>query len=41
MNVLPEKQKIAVQNKKIVENKPRLGQCRAEIRHKNSNLLTA
>ena len=33
-NVLPEKQKIVPQNKKIVENKLRLGQGRAEIRCK-------
>ena len=33
-NILPEKQKIAPQNKKILENKPRLGQGRAGIRHK-------
>ena len=32
-NILPEKQKIQSQNKKIVENKPRLGQGRAGIRH--------
>ena len=34
-NILPEKQKLVLQNKKIVENKPRLGQDRAGIRHKN------
>ena len=34
MNVLPEKQRLAPQNKKVVENKPRLGQGRAGIRHK-------
>ena len=33
-NVLPEKQKIQSQSKKKVENKPRLGQGRAGIRHK-------
>ena len=32
MNVLPEKQKIQSQSKKIVENKPRLGQGRVGIR---------
>ena len=34
MNILPENQKIVVQNKKIVENKLRLGQGRAGIRCK-------
>ena len=34
MNMLPEKQKIAPQNKSIDENKPRLGQGRAGIRCK-------
>ena len=33
-NVLPEKQKIQSQSKRIVENKPRSGQGRAGIRHK-------
>ena len=33
-NILPEKQKSALQNKKVVENKPRLGQGRAGIRHR-------
>ena len=33
-NILPEKQKIVLQNKKIVENKLRLGQGRAGIRWK-------
>ena len=36
MNTLPEKQKIAPQIKKIVENKPRLGQDRAGMRCKKS-----
>ena len=31
-NVLPEKQKLQSKSKKIVENKPRLGQGRAGIR---------
>ena len=31
-NVLPEKQKVQSQNKKIVENKPRLGQGKAVMR---------
>ena len=34
MNVFPEKQKIAPQNKKVVKNKPWLGQSGAGIRHK-------
>ena len=34
MNVLPAKQKIQSQSKKTVENKSRLGQGRAGIRHK-------
>ena len=36
MTILPEKQKIALQNKMIVENKPRLGQGRAGIRCKKN-----
>ena len=36
MNILPEKQKTVPQNKKIIENKLRLGQGRAGIRHKKS-----
>ena len=36
MNVLPEKQKIKSQNKKIVKNKPSLGQGRSGMRHKSS-----
>ena len=39
-NILPEKQKIVPQNKKIIENKPRLGQGRTG-RYKNPNLLMA
>ena len=35
MNILPEKHKIVLQNKKIIENKPRMGQGGAAIRHKN------
>ena len=34
MNLLPEKQKVILQNKRVIENKLRLGQGRAEIRHK-------
>ena len=41
MDILPEKQKIAPQIKKILENKPRLGQHRAGIRCKNPSLLMA
>ena len=33
MNLLPEKQKMIQQIKKAIENKPRLGQGRAGIRH--------
>ena len=33
-NILPEKWRILLQNKKIVENKLRLGQGRAGVRHK-------
>ena len=40
-NVLPEKQKIQSQSKKIIENKPRSGQIRAGIRCKKFNLLIA
>ena len=36
-NLLPEKQKIIPLNKKVIENKPRLGQGRAQIRHKKPN----
>ena len=36
MCVLPEKQKISLQNRMIVENKPRLGQSRVGIRHKKT-----
>ena len=41
MNMLPERQKIAHQNKMIVENRPRLGQGRAGKRCRNPNLLMA
>ena len=34
MNILPEKQRIALLNKKIIENKPRLEQGRVGIMHK-------
>ena len=40
-NILPEKQKLAPQNKKIIENKLRLGQGRAGKRCKKRNLLMA
>ena len=40
-NILPEKQKPQLQNKWVVKNKPRSGQCRAGARHKNLNLLMA
>ena len=33
-NVLPEKQKPQLQNKQVIENRPRLGQGRAGIRHR-------
>ena len=39
MNLLLEKQKIIPQNKKVIENKPRLGQGRAGIRHKKPQLI--
>ena len=35
MNILPERQKVALQSKKIIENKPRLEQGRAGTRCKN------
>ena len=38
-NLLPEKQKIIPQVKKNVENKPRLGQGRAGIKHKKLQLI--
>ena len=33
-NILPEKQRMVLQNKKVIENKLRLGQGRVGIRHK-------
>ena len=39
MNVLPEKQKPQIHSKQVDKNRPRLGQGRAGIRHKNPNLL--
>ena len=39
MNILPEKQKVVPQNKKIIENRPILGQGRAGIRCKKPQLL--
>ena len=39
MNLLPEKQKMIPQNKKVIENKPRLGQGRAGIRCKKPQLI--
>ena len=39
--MLPEEQKIAPQNKRTVENKPRLGQGSAGIRHEKTQLLMA
>ena len=41
MNILPEKQKIVPQNKRIVENKPRLAQGRAGIRCKKPQPVDA
>ena len=38
-NILPEKQKVVLQNKKIIENKLRLGQDRAGIRCKKPQLI--
>ena len=38
-NILPEKQKIILQNKKVIENKLRLGQGRAGTRHKKPQLI--
>ena len=38
MNLLPKKQKVIPQIKKTIENKPRLGQGRAGIRHRKSQL---
>ena len=39
MNVLPAKQKVVWQSKKIIENKLRLGQGRAGISCKKSQLI--
>ena len=39
MNILPGKQKVVTQNKKIIENRPRLGQGRAGIRCKKPQLI--
>ena len=39
MNLLPEKQKIFPQSKKVIGNKLRLGWGRAGIRHKKSQLI--
>ena len=39
MNILPKKQKVVQQNKKIIENKLRLGQGRAGIRCKKPQLI--
>ena len=36
MNILPERQKVALQSKRTVENKPKLGQGRARIRCKKT-----
>ena len=33
-NILPEKQKPQLQNKQVIENRPRLGQGRARIRYR-------
>ena len=38
-NILPEKQKVVPQNKKVIENKLRLGQGRAGIRCKKPQLI--
>ena len=38
MNLLPKKQKVIMQIKKLIENKPRLGQGRAGIRCRNHQL---
>ena len=38
MNLLPEKQKVIPQIKKVIENKVRLGQGRAGIRHRKPQL---
>ena len=35
-NILPEKQKPQLQNKQVVKNRPRSGQCRAGIRCKKN-----
>ena len=39
MNILPKKQKVVLQNKKIIGNQPRLGQGRAWIRCKKPPLI--
>ena len=39
MNLLPEKQRMIPQNKKVIENKPRLGQGRAGIWCKTPQLI--
>ena len=38
-SILPEKEKIVSQNKMVIENKLRLGQCRAGIRCKKPQLI--
>ena len=38
MNLLPKKQKVILQIKKVIEIKPRLGQGRAGIRHRKPQL---
>ena len=39
MNLLPGKQKVVLQIKKVIDNKPRLGQGRAGIRHRKPQLM--
>ena len=39
MNILPETQQVVPQNKKVIENKPRLGQGGAGIRCKKPQLI--
>ena len=39
MNILQEKQKVVPHNRKIIENKLRLGECRAGIRCKKPQLI--
>ena len=38
-NILPKNQKIIPQNKNVIENKLRLGQGRAGIRHKKAQVI--